>query len=201
MSSCNNSGSEAKTFCDTACRTKPFEFSASHPLEPRVTISVRNCLADTLTWTHKEMQSSSQVQLGGFFNESIRISESAVDVYFKDTSYAWLSFNNCETGRGYLVKMPFNKAQNIRRMNKALNRFDPKFNVAADMRAFADNSNIYVVNVNNDHQDTLKLGGTYEIDFDDVHKTIDSVHITPTKIFARMIKDGKPVDVQREITF
>lgn len=196
--SCGNGGSSSRSFCDTACVSKPFIFSGDHLLQPVVTISMKNCTADTLTWTHKELPSSRQVQLGGFFGESVRINPAAVDCFIKDTSYAWLTYNDCETGRGYLLRLPFNKSGNIKRANTALTRFDPKFSLDKDMRAYASESTIYAVNVNTNKEETMSLEGNV-LDFDKLHSTLDSINITPSRIYVRMMKDGKPVELQKQI--
>lgn len=197
--SCGNSGSTSKTFCDTACRSEPFAFTGDHPLQPAVNISVKNCMADTLTWTHKELPSSRQVQLGTFFNQSVRIHPSALECFIKDTSYAWVSYNDCESGRGYLLRLPFNKSGNIKRANTALNRFDPKFSLDKSMLAYASESTIYAVNVNTNEEETMSLQGN-ALDFDNIHSTLDSINITPSRIYVRVIKDGKPVELQKQIS-
>lgn len=197
--SCGNSGSTSRTFCDTACRSQPFAFTGDHPLQPTVNISVKNCMADTLTWTHKELPSSRQVQLGSFFTEAVRIHPSALDCFIKDTSYAWVSYNDCESGRGYMLRLPFNKSGNIKRVNTALTRFDPKFSLDKSMLAYASESTIYAVNMNTNEEETMSLQGNV-LDFDNIHSTLDSINITPSRIYVRVIKDGKPVELQKQIS-
>jgi hypothetical protein len=196
----NNEGSSAsRTFCDTACRSEPLQFRGDHPLEPVVTVLFKNCMADTFTWTHEALPSSRQLQHGTFFGESVRIHPSAVDCFIKDTSYAWVSYNDCESGRGYLLRLPFSKEGSIKKANTALNRFDPKFSLDKSMRAYASESTIYAVNVNTNKEETMSLQGNV-LDFDNIHSTLDSINITPSRIYVRMTKEGKPVELQKQIS-
>src|SRR5438093_3393807 len=149
MFSCKSKTTEtAAVFCDTACTSDTFKFNGSHKLKPFVSVSQKNCIADTLTWSHSAMPTARQMHIGTLLGTSVRLNKSAIGCYIKDTSYAWLTFNDCVTGRGYLMQLPFDKKQNIRKMSSALNSFDKKFAVADDLRAYADYSIIYVENVN-----------------------------------------------------
>jgi hypothetical protein len=199
--SCGNSGSSSspRTFCDTACRSEPFVFTGDHPLKPTVNISVKNCVGEILSWTHRALPATIQVPLGTSFGELVRIHPSAIDCFFKDTSYAWLSYNDCITGRGYLLKLPFNKPDAIKKANTALNRFDPKFSLDPGMRAYASESIIYAVNVNTNKEEIIRLEG-HVLDFDNIHSTLDSINVTPSRIYVRMLKDGKPVELQKQIS-
>jgi hypothetical protein len=177
MSSCGNNSNTAKSLCDTACNNDSLKFTASHELNPKVIISVKNCNADTLTWTHEAMEKNRQAHMG-----------------------VWLSFNDCITGRGYLLKLPFNKKNNIRKMASALNSFDPKFSVAPSLRAYADKSTIYVVNVNTDKEEIMTFKEVYDINWDKIHETIDSVNVTPERIYVKLIKNGQEIPLEKKIS-
>jgi len=197
--SCSNQSKTIKPLCDTACNNDTLKYSGEHKLEPKVIISMKNCFADTLTWTHNAMEKQRQAQLGSLLDRSVRLHKSAIDCHIQDTAYAYLSFNDCASGRGYLLKLPFDKKNNIRKISSALNRFDPKFSVAPDLRAYADKSTIYVVNVKTDKEEVMTFKEIYEIDWDNIHQTIDSIHVTPQRIYVKLIKDGKEVPLEKKI--
>ncbi|MFN2457822.1 MAG: hypothetical protein ABR502_06460 [Chitinophagaceae bacterium] len=198
--SCNNSSNTAKAFCDTTCTSDSFKFSDAHKLNPYVIISVQNCNADTLTWSHDDLPTQRQVHVGTFLEKQVRLHKSAINCFIKDTSYAWLSFNDCITGRGYLMKLPFSKKESINKMSSALNSFDKKFAVPDDLRAYADYSTIYVVDVNTGNKEQMSFKEELDIDFDSVHDVIDSVNIGRNRIYASLIKNGKKVPMEKVIS-
>lgn len=196
----NNAGTTAKTFCDTACNNDPIVFKSEDKFHPFVSISEKNCLADTLTWTHDRMLNTRQMQIPNLLNNIIRLNKSAVSCYIKDTSYAYLAFNDCISGRGYLLKLPFNKKESINKISSALNAFDKKFVVPDDLRAYTDYSTIYVVNVKTDKKELMTFKEEFDIDFNDVHKVIDSINISHNRIFVLLKKDGKDLPLEKTIS-
>ncbi len=195
----NNAATTAKTFCDTACNSDTIVYKGEHRLHPYVSISQKNCLADTLTWTHDALPSMRQMQISTLLNNSIRVNKAAMSCYIKDTSYAYLTFNDCVTGRGYLLKLPFNKKENINKVTSALTSFDKKFVVPEDMRAYADYSTIYVVDVTTGKEERMTFKEEYDINFNDVHKVIDSINVSRNRIYVKLLKDGKEVPLEKQI--
>ncbi|MGV3658131.1 MAG: hypothetical protein ACO1NX_09255 [Chitinophagaceae bacterium] len=195
----NNSAETAQLFCDTTCNSDTFMFKGDHKLEPFVSISQKNCLADTLTWSHKQLETNRQMQIPNMLDNTIRINKNALSVFIKDTSFAVVTFNDCVTGRGYLLKLPFNKKQNISKRTSALNSFDKKFVVPDDLRAYADYSTIYVMDVTTGKEEIMSFKEEYDINFNDVHKTIDSINISRNRIFVLLKKDGKDVPLEKQI--
>ena len=199
--SCNNNSSAntAQLFCDTTCNSDTFMFKGTHKLQPFVSISQKNCLADTLTWSHNQLQTNRQMQIPTMLGNPVRINKSAIDCYIKDTSYAVLTFNDCVTGRGYLLKLPFNKKENISKRTSALNAFDKKFVMPDDLRAYADYSTIYVMDVTTGKEEQMTFGEEYDINFNDVHKVIDSINISRNRIFVLLKKNGQDVPLEKQI--
>ena len=198
--SCDNKSAEtAQLFCDTTCNSDTLLFNGDHKLKPFVSISQKNCLADTLTWGHNQLPSDRKMQVPELLDNTVRINKSAVDVYIKDTSFAILTFNDCVTGRGYLLKLPFNKKNNISKRTSALNAFDKKFVVPNDLRAYADYSTIYVMDVATGKEEQMTFKEEYDINFNDVHKTIDSINVSRNRIFVLLKKDGKDVPLEKQI--
>lgn len=194
-----NQAGQAALFCDTTCNSEIIKYTGDSKFNPMVAISQKNCLADTLTWTHDRLPATRQMQIPLLLDNTVRINKSAINCYIKDTSYAWLSFNDCVTGRGYLLKLPFNKKESINKMTSALNAFDKKFVVADDLRAFADYSTIHVVDINTGKKEIMTFKESYDIDFNDVHKVIDSINVSHDRIFVLLKKDGQQVPLEKKI--
>lgn len=199
--SCSDNGATtAKTFCDTTCSTDTFKFNNDHKLKPMVRISVKNCVADTLTWSHDALFNDRQMHMGTLLGNLVRIHQDAINCFIKDTSYAWVSFNDCLTGRGYLIYLPYNKSETVRKMSSAINSFDKKFVLPNDLRAYCDYSTIYVEDINTGAKEQMTFKEEYDIDFNNIHKTIDSVNISRNRIFVQLIKDGKKVALEKNIS-
>jgi hypothetical protein len=196
---CNNSGKTAKTFCDTTCKTDSFNFKGADRFESRVDISLKNCKPDSITWTHGGMTITRQLPFNDLTNQDVRLNPSAISCIIKDTSYAWLTFNDCITGRGFLVKLPFNKANNINKFTGALNSFDPKFSVEENLRAYTDRGSIYVTDINSGNQEVMTFKETYDIDFNNLHEVVDSINVTHKRIYVQLLKNGKEVPIEKAI--
>jgi hypothetical protein len=188
VTSCGSSSTP--TFCDTACITAPLKFIHPHPDTPYVTVTVKNCKPDTLLWSHKRLET---VRKQGFFelvsvvDEDMRLNKEKISCYFKDTSYAWLKFNDCRNGRGYLVKLPYSKSDKWSIYTSALNDFDPKFDVQEGLIAYYDETFIYVQDQETGKLDRMLMNNTkLDIDHNNVHGTFDSVNITRDRIWANI---------------
>jgi hypothetical protein len=156
-------------------------------------------MADSLTWTHDALPANRQMHMGTLLGNLVRINKSAVSCFIKDTSYAWVAFNDCITGRGYLMQLPFNKKESVRKMSSAINSFDKKFILPDDVRAYTDYSTIYVEDINTGKKDLMTFKEEYKIDFDKIHETIDSVNISHNRIFVQLIKNGEKVKLEKNI--
>src|SRR3978361_2387409 len=157
LTACNNNNNTAKTFCDTVCKSDSFKFKGDVKYNQSLTISVKNCQPDTLTWTHGKLMVSRKIQLTDFLNQNIKINSSAIACNFQDTSCAWLSFNDCISGRGYILRLPFNKENGIQKITSALNRFDPKFSIQDNLLAYTDKGSIYIVEGNTGKEAQMTL--------------------------------------------
>jgi len=196
---CNNSGKTAKTFCDTTCKTDSFNYKGADRFESRVDISLKNCKPDSITWTHGGMTITRQLPFNDLTNQDVRLNPAAISCIIKDTSYAWLTFNDCITGRGFLVKLPFNKANNISKFTGALNSFDPKFSLEPDLRAYPDRGSMYVTDINSGNQEVMTFKESYDIDFNDLHQVVDSINVTHKRIYVKLLKNGKEVPIEKAI--
>ena len=196
----NKSAEQARSFCDTTCSSDAFRFDAAHKLKPFVSVSQKNCAADTVTWSHEALPTQRQMQVSTLLDRNVRINRSAIDCFIKDTGYAWLQFNDCVTGRGFLLKLPFNKKESVRSMKSALTHFDKKFVVPPDLRAYADYSTLYVVDVNTDKREQMSFKEELKINFDKLHDTFDSINISHNRIYAVLKKNGEKVPMEKKIS-
>lgn len=190
FSACKSS-TASTSFCDTTCLKDSIQFiNEEHPLKPYVYISASNCIADTLTWSYIDMGIDRKLGIPDLVGTAVRLNKDNISCYIKDTSYAWLSFNDCSNGRGYLLKIPYNKKENISRKTSALNKFDPKFSVADGLVAYSDRGNLFVEEMATGKTAMMTFGEKVDIDYDAIHETVDSVHVSPTHLWAR-VKLGK----------
>ena len=201
LSSCGNSGGP-KAFCEVDCQKDTIKFiDETHKLRPYIYISAANCLPDSVIWSYSGLGTNRKLSFDDFGGHKFNLNQSFVSVFFKDTAYAWLLFNDCSNGRGYFTKIPFNKSENIRRKSSALNKFDPKFSVADGLVAHTDKGNIFVEDMATGKQAMMTFGKMLaELDYDAMHEYIDSVNITPTRIWAKVLMDDAWKTIEKNIT-
>jgi len=201
MSACKSSSSGGpKTFCDTACLKDTVKFAGDHKLKPYVWLSARDCKADTLLWSYNGMGVNRKVGLEDFLNTKVSINKDYIRCFFNDTAYAWLLFNDCATGRGYSLKLPFNKANDIGRKSSNINGLDRKFAVADNMVAYTDRGNIYVEDMATGKKAMMTFGEKLDIDYDAIHEFIDSVNVTNDRIWVRIMINKEWKDMEKKIT-
>src|SRR5437763_15367414 len=85
LTACNNNAKTAKTFCDTTCNSDTILFKGNEQYKQSLTIGIKNCKPDTLSWTHGKIMTSRRIQLPDFLNQDVRLNKSAVNVAFQDT--------------------------------------------------------------------------------------------------------------------
>ncbi len=197
---CKSSSGKEKTFCDTACLKDSIKFTGDHKLKPYVYISAGKCIADTLTWSYTGMGVNRKVGLADFLNNTVHINKDYVKCSFKDTAYAWLLFNDCATGRGYQLKLPFNKTANIGRKSSGINSIDPKFSIADNLVAYTDRGNIFVEEIVTGKTAQMTFGKALDIDYDALHEYIDSVNVTSTRIWVKVKIDNEWKELEKTIT-
>jgi hypothetical protein len=185
--SCKSSSSAPPTFCDTSCLKDSIKFiNEEHPLKPYVYISADNCIADTITWSYIDMGINRKMGLPDLVGTEVRLNKENISCFIKDTSYAWVTFNDCSNGRGYSLRIPFNKKENISRKSSAINKFDPKFSIAEGLVAYSDRGNLFVEDMATGKTAMMTFGAKVDIDYDAIHETMDSVNVTPTHVWAKV---------------
>jgi hypothetical protein len=192
LSCCNCNSSQKQTaFCDTSvCIKDTIKFTSQFELRPYVYITPKNCMADTLLWSYDGMGVNRKVGLTDFLNTKVYLNKDHITCFINDTSYAWLLFNDCTNGRGYSLKLPFNKTATIGRKSSSINSIDKKFNIADNLVAYTDRGNIYVEDMKTGKQAMMTFGEKADIDYDAIHETLDSVNVTNNRIWVK-VKLGK----------
>ncbi len=196
IASCKSS-SAPDTFCDTACLKDTIKFIGDHDLSPYVYIAPADCKPASIIRSHGAMGESLKTDFG--FG-SVQINPGFVRCIFSDTANAYLLFNDCLTGRGYQVKLPFNKTGTISKRSSGINSIDPKFSVADNMIAYTDRGNIYVEEIGSGKKAMMTFGKGLDIDYDAIHEFIDTVNVTSGRIWVRVKIDEKWTDLEKEIT-
>jgi hypothetical protein len=191
--SCKNSAAVKASFCDTVCMNDSLKYiNNDHPLKPYVFISAKNCAGDTLTW--------------GFIGQNknipfdYKLNKDFTRCIIKDTAFALLVFNTCENGRGYFMKFSFGKKASFKKSTTAINNFDPKFSVADSLLVYTDKGNIFVEDIATGKKALMTFGQPLDIDFDAIHETLDSVNITPNRIWAKVKLDDGWKTLEKNIT-
>lgn len=181
------SGDGKPTFCDTSCLKDSIKFvKTEHPLQPYVYISTSNCNADTIALSYTNLGSNRKFGLEDLLGGPAKINPQYIQCYFNDTSYAWLRFNDCKTGRGFALKIPFNKSGSLKKISSALNSFDPKFSVAEGLVAYTDRGNIFAEDMATGKSAMMTFGQRIEFDYDNIHALLDSIHVTPDHIWSKV---------------
>lgn len=188
-----NSATGKNLLCDTVCMKDSLNFvENSNPLKPYVYISAKNCTGDTLTWGYIGQNKNIP------FN--YKLNKDYTRCIIKDTGFALLIFNTCENGRGYFLKLSYNKKASFRKSTSAINNFDPKFSVADSLLAYTDKGNIFVEDISTGKKANLTFGKSLDFDFDAMHETLDSVNISPNRIWAKFKIDGEWKTAEKNIT-
>ena len=198
--SCGGSSSKPATFCDTACLKDSLKFTGDHKLKPYVYISTSSCHPDTITWSYEGTEVNRKMGLTDLLNNPVVINKDFIRVVFNDTAAALVMFNDCQTGRGYQLKLPFNEHDNLSRKSSGINNLDPKFEVDESLVAFTDRGNIYVQEITTGREAMMTFGEAIDIDYDAIHEHIDSVNITPTRIWVKVKVANEWKELQKNIT-
>lgn len=195
---CKSSGSGApNVFCDTSCIKDTLRFSGDHPLQPAVAISVSQCKGDSIIWSYKGMGSERKTK---FDYPDAKLNKDYVRCVFKDTGFAYILFNDCLTGRGFQIKLPFDKKQSFAMRTSGINNLDPKFSISDNLLAFTDRGNIYVEEISSGKKAMMTFGEKLDIDYDALHEYIDSVNVTNDRIWVKVKIKNDWKELEKKIT-
>jgi hypothetical protein len=186
--SCNDKpATVAKTFCDTVCLKDTLKYTGTHEKKPTVFITANNCQPDSLIWSFKGMGADRKTGFTYLLGATVQINKDKLRCYFKDADYAWLLFNDCLTGRGFQIKLPYDKSQNFSLKSSGINSLDPKFSIAENLVVNTDRGNIYVEDMNTGKKAMMTFGEKLDIDYDALHDHIDSVNVTNDRIWVKIL--------------
>ena len=189
------------TFCDTACLTDSINFKGDHKLEPAVFIISNNCKADSIIWTYKGLGELRKTSFEGLIGRTPNINKNFIRCYFNNADVAWIMFNDCESGRGFQIKLPYDRSQSVSPKGSGINNLDPKFSISDNLVVFTDRGNLFIEDMSTGKKASMTFGEALEIDYDYLHDHIDSVNVTNTRAWAK-VKIGKEWKViEKNITF
>lgn len=98
------------------------------------------------------------------------------------------------------MKFSFGKKASFKKSTSAINNFDPKFIVADSLLVYTDKGNIFVEDIPTGKKALMTFGKPLDIDFDAIHQTIDSVNITPGRIWAKVKVDDEWKVLEKNVT-
>lgn len=206
FAACKNSdkNSAQVSFCkDTTCLSETMKFESEAKDKPFVRISFKDCKIDTIHWEKSGLGVIKDIIFSEFIPNDVKPSKEAFSCTIIESKCAWVKFNDCATGRGYLIRLPFDKGGVTSKYTSAINNFDPEFKVADGLVAYYDNTFIYVEDMATgmEAKQLLTDIGVTDIDYNDVHSLIEKVDITKEKIYAKLNVKGKIIEHNNPLTF
>jgi len=201
--SCNSGADNAnvaKDFCKADCGVDTIQAKEGDNVKSIVRINMRNCRPDSITWGNSLMENYRQMEFAELVGKELSINPDNVRFKFYGNAYAWLIFNECKWGQGYIIKLPFNKTDNIFRKSSAFNLLDRKYNVDTSMVAYTDRGNIFVEQMATGKKAMMTFGENTDLEYDAMHETVDSVSITPTHIWAKVRIGKEWKEIEKDIT-
>jgi hypothetical protein len=194
---CKSSSADGpKLFCDTACLKDTLKFAGEHTTKPFVYISPNNCKGDTIIWAYTGIAARKTK----FDYPDAKLNKDFARCIFKDNEFAYILFNDCATGRGFQIKLPYDKTQSFVMKTSGINNIDPKFSIADNLLAYTDRGNIYIEEIATGKKAMMTFGEKLDIDYDAIHEYIDSVNVTNSRIWVK-VKIGEAwKDLEKKIT-
>ena len=164
-----------------------------------VSIAPNQCKADTLLWSYEGMGVNRKIGLANILGQAVPIQASYARCLFDGNKKAWLLFNDCATGRGYQIKLPYDKRESISVRSSGINSIDPKFNIDPDLMAYTDRGNIYVEHTKNETCAMMTFRELVPIDYNRIHDHIDSVRVSNKKIWIRIKIQNEWKELEKDI--
>lgn len=196
----SNKAEGPATFCDTACLTDSIKFRGDHAKEPVVFITGKDCKADSIIWSYKGMGSYRKTGFEYLIGTTVNINRNFVRCFFNNADVAWVLFNDCENGRGFQIKLPYDKSQNFSLKSSGINNIDPKFSISDNLVVNTDRGNLFIEDMSTGKKVTVTFGQALDIDYDALHDHIDSVNITNTRAWAKIKVDKEWKVIEQNIT-
>ena len=199
--SCNNKAAEGpKLFCDTVCLKDTLKFTGTHEKQPTVFITAKNCQAGTIIWSYKGMGADHKTGFTYLLGASVNINKDFIRCFFRNNEVAYVLFNDCQTGRGFQIKLPYDKSQSFSLKSSGINGLDRKFSVSENLLVNTDRGNIYVEDMNTGKKAMMTFGEKLEIDYDALHDHIDSVNVTNDRIWVKILSNKEWITKEKKLT-
>jgi hypothetical protein len=199
--SCKSSSSAPKTFCDTACLKDTLKFTGTNKQQPFVYISVKDCKADSILWSYTGLESTRKTGFTYLLGTTVNLNKDHIRGFFREADVAYVMFNDCVTGRGFQIILPYDKKMSFGLKSSGINNIDPKFSVADNLVANTDRGNIYVEDMNTGKKAMMTFGEKLDIDYDAIHEHIDSVNITDSRIWVKVKTAAGWKELEKKIVF
>ncbi len=198
ITGCKSSGAGApKLFCDTACFKDTLKFTGDHKQAPTVWLTANDCKGDNLVWSYNGMGSERKTK---FDYPDAKLNKNFVRCIFKGIEFAYVLFNDCATGRGYQIKLPYDKTQSFVMKTSGINNIDPRFSISDNLLAYTDRGNIFLEDINTGKKASMTFGEKIDIDYDLIHDYIDSVNITNSRIWVKVKIKDEWKEIEKKIT-
>lgn len=184
----------ATLLCDTTSTAMhdTILFNHTAATAPYVKVSLTDKTPDTLYWGTKAAEK--KMDWKEYFDDKIYINRDYIKTYFSNAQTAFVKFNDCVTGRGYLIKLPL-AAGNISILKSCLNNYNKKFVVDDSLLAYTDKGNLFIENWASGKKATMTFGEELDIDFYAINQTIDSINVTPTSAWAKVKKKNNKWEI------
>ena len=194
-----NSAEGPKLLCDTTCLKDTIKFTGSYSSHPNVRISAKNCLPDSIIWSNDNLEADRKTGFTYLIGSTVRLNKDFVKIYFKDDAYAWVLFNDCSTGRGFQIKLPYDKEASFSLKSSGINSMDPKFSIAENLVVNTDRGNIFVEDMYTGKKAMMTFGQKLDIDYDNLHEYIDSVNVSNERIWVKIKVSNAWVEKEKKI--
>jgi hypothetical protein len=169
--------------CQASCLKDSLKFGDEGKEKPYVYITAINCGIDSIFWGVHGIGSIRGVK---FNRPDFKLDKDKIRCLFNGSDHAYLLFNDCETKKGMMLRMPFGKEGQFVMSGKGINNADPKFSIADNLVVNTDEGNLHIEDISTGKKTILTFGNRISIDFDAIHESIDSVNITNTKAWAKV---------------
>ncbi len=201
FTACKSSSADGpNTFCDTACLTDTIKFKGDNKLEPVVYITSKDCKADSIIWSYNGMGTFRKTSFDDLIGRSANINKDFIRCYFNNADIAWIMYNDCETERGFQIKLPYDKSQNVSPKGSGINNIDPKFSIADNLVVHTDSGNLFIEDMSTGKKATMTFGEALDLDYSALHTVIDSVNITNTRAWAKVLIGKEWKVIEKNIT-
>lgn len=194
----SSTGKSPATFCDTAaCMSDTLRFTGDQKLEPYIYVTTKNCKPENIIRSYKGMGENLTI---GFGFDQVNYNKDYFRVIIDDTAAAYILFNDCLSGRGYYIKLPYSKTGTINKRPSAINSMDKKFAIDDHMVAYIDKGNIFVEETRSGKKAMMTFGKMLDIDYDAVHEYLDSVNVSPGRIWVKVKVDNQWTELEKKIS-